>query len=223
MLECRALAKSEMGVQKGTMVVNTEFVEALASGAPTPGGGGAAAYVGALASALASMVGNLTVGKKKYAAVEELMQNELRALADTRLRLLELIDGDAAAFAPLAAAYGLPRATEEEAAARHAAIQATLVEACEVPLAIMDQCLLVIESCSFVAKNGSVMALSDAGAAAVLAKAALQAASLNVVINIGSMDDAARATSYRERMDDALAAGGSLADQVYDDVLKRLA
>lgn len=223
MLECRALAKSEMGVQKGTMVVNTEFVEALASGAPTPGGGGAAAYVGALASALASMVGNLTVGKKKYAAVEELMQNELRALADTRLRLLELIDGDAAAFAPLAAAYGLPRATEEETAARNAAIQAALVEACEVPLAIMDQCLLVIESCSFVAENGSVMALSDAGAAAVLAKAALQAASLNVVINIGSMDDAARAASYRERMDDALAAGGVLADQVYGSVLKRLA
>ncbi|MEE0704979.1 MAG: cyclodeaminase/cyclohydrolase family protein, partial [Adlercreutzia sp.] len=83
--------------------------------------------------------------------------------------------------------------------------------------------LLVIESCSFVAKNGSVMALSDAGAAAVLAKAALQAASLNVVINIGSMDDAARAASYRERMDDALAAGGVLADQVYDSVLKRLA
>ena len=204
-------------------MVNTEFVEALASGAPTPGGGGAAAYVGALASALASMVGNLTVGKKKYAAVEERMQAELLELADTRLRLLELIDGDAAAFAPLAAAYGLPRGTEEETAARNAAIQEALVEACEAPLAIMDQCLLVIESCSFVAEHGSVMALSDAGAAAALAKAALQAASLNVVINIGSMDDAARAASYRERMDDALAAGGALADQVYEGVLKRLA
>lgn len=204
-------------------MVNTEFIEALASSAPTPGGGGAAAYVGALASALASMVGNLTVGKKKYAAVEERMQAELLELVDTRLRLLELIDEDAEAFAPLAAAYGLPRATEEEVAARNAAIQAALVGACEVPLAIMDQCLLVIESCSFMAENGSVLALSDAGAAAVLAKAALQAASLNVVINLGSMDDAARAASYRERMEDALAAGGALADQVYGGVLARLA
>ncbi len=203
-------------------MVDTEFVEALASAAPTPGGGGASAYAGALASALASMVGNLTVGKKKYAAVEERVQSELVELADTRRRLLELIGEDARAFEPLAAAYRLPRVTEEEAAAQQAALQAALVDACEVPLEIMRQCVEVVESCVFLARHGSVMALSDAGAAAVLAKAALQAASLNVVINIGSMADADRAASYRNDMEDLLAAGVPLADEVYGEVVQRL-
>lgn len=203
-------------------MVDTEFVEALASAAPTPGGGGASAYAGALASALASMVGNLTVGKKKYAAVEERVQSELVELGDTRRRLLELIGEDARAFEPLAAAYRLPRTTEEEAAAQQAALQAALVDACEVPLEIMRQCVEVIESCVFLARHGSVMALSDAGAAAVLAKAALQAASLNVVINIGSMADADRAASYRNDMEDLLAAGVPLADRVYAEVVRRL-
>ena len=203
-------------------MVDTEFIEALASKAPTPGGGGASAYAGALASALASMVGNLTVGKKKYAAVEERMRAELLALEATRLRLLELIDGDAAAFAPLAAAYGLPRGTDEAAAAQRAALQVALVDACEVPLEIMRQCVQVIESCVFMAKHGSVLALSDAGAAVVLAKAALLSASLNVRINIGSMADKARAKAYRDQMEDLIAAGGTLADDVYAGVVERL-
>ncbi len=203
-------------------MIDTEFIEALASKAPTPGGGGASAYAGALASALASMVGNLTVGKKKYAAVEEPMQAELLALEATRLRLLELIDGDAAAFAPLAAAYGMARDTDEAAEAQRQALQAALVGACEVPLQIMEQCVQVIESCVFMAKHGSVLAVSDAGAAVVLAKAALLAASLNVRINIGSMADEARATAYRDRMEDLIAAGSALADDVYADVVERL-
>ena len=203
-------------------MVNTEFIEALASKEPTPGGGGASAYAGALASALASMVGNLTVGKKKYADVEKRVQSELLELADTRLRLLELIDADAAAFAPLAAAYGMPRGTDEEAAAQKAALQAALVAACEVPLEIMRQCVQVVESCVFLAKHGSVLAVSDAGAGAVLAKAALLAASLNVRINIASMDDAVRAEAYREEMEELIAAGSALADDVYADVVERL-
>ncbi|MEC4184377.1 cyclodeaminase/cyclohydrolase family protein [Adlercreutzia sp. R21] len=203
-------------------MLDTEFIDALASKAPTPGGGGASAYVGALASALASMVGNLTVGKKKYADVEERVQSELLELEATRLRLLELVQADADAFAPLAAAYGMTRGTDEEAAAQKAALQAALVDACEVPLEIMRQCVQVVESCVFLAKHGSVMAVSDAGAGAVLAKAALLAASLNVRINIGSMDDAARAAAYRDEMDDLIAAGSALADDVYDDVVRRL-
>lgn len=178
--------------------------------------------MGALASALASMVGNLTVGKKKYADVEERVQAELLELEATRLRLLELIDADAEAFAPLAAAYGLPRGTEEETAAQRAALQVALVDACEVPLEIMRQCVQVIESCVFLGRHGSVLAVSDAGAGAVLAKAALLAASLNVRINIGSMDDGARAAAYREQMEDLIAAGSALADDVYADVVERL-
>lgn len=203
-------------------MVDTEFIEALASKAPTPGGGGASAYAGALASALASMVGNLTVGKKKYADVEERMQAELVELADTRGHLLALIDEDARAFGPLAAAYGMPKGSDEERAVQSAALQAALVDACEVPLEIMATSVQVIESCVFMARRGSVLALSDAGAAAVLAKAALQAASLNVVINIGSMDDAERAEGYRNQMEDLLAAGCAMADEVYADVVKRL-
>ena len=168
------------------------------------------------------MVGNLTVGKKKYADVEERMQAELVELEGTRGHLLALIDEDARAFEPLAAAYGMPKGSDEERAAQSAALQAALVDACEVPLEIMATSVQVIESCVFMARHGSVLALSDAGAAAVLAKAALQAASLNVVINIGSMDDAERAEGYRNQMEDLLAAGCAMADEVYADVVKRL-
>ena len=167
------------------------------------------------------MVGNLTVGKKKYADVEERMRAELVELDDTRAHLLSLIDEDARAFEPLAAAYGMPKDTDAERAAQNAALQKALVGACEVPLEIMACCLQVIESCVFVARHGSVLAL-DAGAGAVLAKAALMAASLNVVINIGSMDDVERADVYRNQMEDLLAAGGAMADEVYADVVKRL-
>ncbi len=203
-------------------MVNTDFLDALASKAPTPGGGGAAAYAGALAAALTSMVGELTVGKKRYAEVEGQVRSELRELDVTRGRLVALIDADAAAFAPLAAAYGMPRETPEEQAAKDAALQAALVEACEVPLEIMRQCVLVAESCDFMARHGSVMAVSDAGAAAVLAKAALQAASLNVVINVGSMADAERAARYADEADMLLDAGCAQADAVFAYVMERL-
>ena len=203
-------------------MVNTDFLDALASKAPTPGGGGAAAYAGALAAALTSMVGELTVGKKRYVEVEGQVRSELRELDVTRGRLVALIDADAAAFAPLAAAYGMPRETPEEQAAKDAALQAALVEACEVPLEIMRQCVLVAESCDFMARHGSVMAVSDAGAAAVLAKAALQAASLNVVINVGSMADAERAARYADEADMLLDAGCAQADAVFAYVMERL-
>lgn len=203
-------------------MVNTDFLDALASKAPTPGGGGAAAYAGALAAALTSMVGELTVGKKRYAEVEGQVRSELRELDVTRGRLVALIDADAAAFAPLAAAYGMSRETPEEQAAKDAALQAALVEACEVPLEIMRQCVLVAESCDFMARHGSVMAVSDAGAAAVLAKAALQAASLNVVINVGSMADAERAARYADEADMLLDAGCAQADAVFAYVMERL-
>ena len=100
-------------------MVDTTFIDKLASADPTPGGGGACAYCGALAAALGSMVGNLTVGKPKYAQVEERVKETLGELEALRVRLLELIDEDARAFAPLAAAYGMPRSTPEELAEQH--------------------------------------------------------------------------------------------------------
>ena len=181
------------------MDLNTEFIDALASSAPTPGGGGASAYVGALSSALASMVGNLTVGKKKYAAVEPEVEEALARLEELRARLLELVDEDARAFEPLAASYRMPKDTPEQQAAKHEAEQAALVGACEVPLEIMGCVQEVVGLTDFMAHKGSRMALSDAGVAAAFARAASDGASLNVYINAKSMDDQELAASYRSK------------------------
>ena len=152
--------------------MDTTFIDELASAAPTPGGGGAASYVGAVASALASMVGNLTVGKKTYAAVED----------DVR--------------------------------ATQAALQLALGPACDVPLIIMRTCAEVIDHADFLARNGSKLAVSDAGAAAVLARAAVVAASMNVYINAASMDDEARADRYRAEADRLIAEANERADGI---------
>lgn len=176
--------------------MDTAFVEELASAAPTPGGGGASAYVGALASALASMVGNLTVGKKTYAQVEAEVYMRLEKLAALRMRLLELVEEDARAFGPLAAAYRMPKGTPAEAAAKEAALQEALVGACEAPLAIMRASAQVVEHAEFMAYRGSRMARSDAGVAAAFARAAVDGASLNVFINAASMADREQAARY---------------------------
>ena len=200
-------------------MIDTQFIDALASKAPTPGGGGASAACGALAAALSSMVGNLTVGKKRYASVEPQVIESLERLSRLRARLVELIDEDAAAFAPLAAAYGMPKETVEEITAKEAALQEALVGACEVPLEIMRVCAHVVGECDFMARCGSRMAVSDAGVAAVFAKAAIQGASLNVYINVASMDDEGRAEAFRLEADALIAAASAKADDVYAFVL----
>lgn len=203
-------------------MINTEFLDELASKAPTPGGGGAAAYAGALAAALAAMVGNLTVGKKKYADVEPQVQEAIVRLDALRNRLVQLIDADAEAFGPLAASYGMPRSTPEEIAARNEAQQKALIEACEVPLAIMETCVKVLDECDFLAHNGSRLALSDVGCAVVIGRAAVHAASLNVVINIGSMSDAARAEAYQLRMDMMLESADTIESALYPYVVEQV-
>lgn len=203
-------------------MINRDFIDALASKAPTPGGGGASAYCGALASALASMVGNLTLGKKKYADVEADVIVTQEKLAAVRERLLELVEEDAEAFEPLARAYGMPKATAEEQAAKNAALQQALVDACEVPLEIMRTCKEVIELSEFYMLHGSRLALSDVGVAAVFAKAALQGAALNVFINVASMDDAERARAYREEAEELIGTFGEKADRMYLHVVKEV-
>lgn len=177
--------------------MDTAFIDKLATSAPTPGGGGASAYVGALASALASMVGSLTVGKKAYAQVEADVYVTLEKLAAVRERLLELVEEDARAFEPLAAAYRMPKATPEDKAAKNEAMQVALVDACEVPLEIMRCTARVVELSEFLAYYGSRMALSDVGVAVAFARAAVEGASLNIFINAASMDDVKQAESYR--------------------------
>lgn len=204
------------------MGINQDFINELASKAPTPGGGGASAYCGALATALASMVGNLTVGKKTYAAVEDEVKEALAQLEEQRNKLIELIDKDAQAFEPLSRAYRLPRATSEELAHKNKVMQQALVGATEVPLEIMEICAQVITTSKFLAHNGSRLALSDVGVAVLFAKAALKGASLNVYANASSMANEAQARSYIQQADCLIEEYGALADELYEYVIKEI-
>lgn len=204
------------------MGINQDFINELASKAPTPGGGGASAYCGALATALASMVGNLTVGKKTYAAVEDEVKEALAQLEEQRNKLIELIDKDAQAFEPLSRAYRLPRATSEELAHKNKVMQQALVGATEVPLEIMEICAQVITTSKFLAHNGSRLALSDVGVAVLFAKAALKGASLNVYANASSMANETQARSYIQQADCLIEEYGALADELYEYVIKEI-
>jgi formiminotetrahydrofolate cyclodeaminase len=192
------------------------FLEDLAGSAPAPGGGGAAALVGAAGAALGNMVGSLTVGKKKYAAVEaDILILNRRAVA-LRKRLEGLVQADADAFTPLAAAYKLPKETPEQQAHKAAVLETALEGACAVPLEIMSACCEGITLAAEYAEKGSVMAVSDAGCAALFCKAALQAAGLNVSINTRLMADNARATALNTQADAMLAEFVPQADQIYE-------
>lgn len=199
-----------------------QFLAELSSKAPTPGGGGTAALVGAAGVALGNMVGNLTTGKKKYAAVEEEIQALNTRAQDLRRELEQLVQADADAFAPLAAAYGLPKETPEQAAHKAAVLEKALDAAAEVPLQIMRRCASGIALAEQYAAKGSVMAVSDAGCAAVLCKAALQAASLNVFINTRLMTDRARAAELDAQAEQLLADSVPQADAVFAAVTNKL-
>lgn len=205
------------------MTIDQTFISELATKAPTPGGGGASAYCGALASALASMVGNLTVGKKKYASVETEVEQALEELADLRGGLIALIDADAQAFEPLAASWKMPASTPREQEIKRRATQAALVDACAVPLEIMGACAKVIVLCEFMAHNGSVMALSDAGVAALFAQAALEGASLNIIINAQSLEDEAIAADFMTKQRVLIETYGNKARETYLFVRAQLA
>ena len=203
-------------------MIDTTFLNDLSTKAPTPGGGGASAYAGALAAALSSMVGNLTTGKKTYAAVEDQVQERLAVLEAMRGTSVGLIDADAEAFKPLAASYGMPSSTEEEKAAKNAALQAALTDACAVPLQIMDVCAAVVDQADFMAHNGSKLAVSDAGASAILARAAARAASLNVFINTASMADREMAARFEQQADALISATDEKGQAVVDFVMSAI-
>lgn len=198
------------------------FLENLAGSAPAPGGGGAAALVGAAGAALGNMVGSLTVGKKKYAAVEADILVLNRRAAALRKRLEGLVQADADAFTPLAAAYKLPKETPEQQAHKAAVLEAVLEGACAVPLEIMSACCEGIALAAEYAEKGSVMAVSDAGCAALFCKAALQAAGLNVSINTRLMADKSHATALNAQADAMLAEFVPQADQIYEKLTHSL-
>lgn len=199
-----------------------DFVDILSTKAPVPGGGGASALVGALGTALGNMVGSLTVGKKKYAAVEEdiiALQKKATQLQD---QFLHLVEEDARVFEPLSKAYALPKETEEEKAEKDRVMAIVLKDACEVPMQIMEKCCEAIDLIEEFAAKGSVIALSDAGVGASFAKAALYGASLNVYINTKSMKDRDLAQGFNARADEMLSTYGKKADAIFENVRGRL-
>lgn len=203
-------------------MVDQTFIENVAAATPTPGGGGAAAYGGALASALLSMVGNITLTNQRYAEVWDTMQHTADALADVRFELFSLIDRDAQAFDPLAAAYRMPRSTQEEQALRHATIQQALTEAIEAPLAIMHASARVIELSDVLAHQGSRSVLSDVACGVSFAQAALKGAALNVYVNGALLDNRDQAQRYLDEADSLIAEYSCQAHEIYDYVLKEI-
>lgn len=195
-----------------------KFLAELASSAPTPGGGGAAALCGALGIALGNMVGNLTLGKKKYADVQEDIA-ELNAKAEAlRAGFVALVDADAEAFAPLSRAYSIPK----DDPARDEIMEPALLRAAEAPLEIMRKCAEALELISGYAAKGSALAISDAGCAAALCGAAMEAAALNVKINTKSMKNRAVADNINAEMNELLQKYFALSQEIYNDVSGRL-
>ena len=198
------------------------FLDQLASKASTPGGGSAAAIMGAMGAALLSMVANLTVGKKKYEDVEEEMQGFLEQSEEMRARLTGMIQADVDVFDKVMAAYGMAKETEEEKAARSEAIQAALKEATDVPLACAQLCADVIELCRPVAEKGNLNVISDAGVAVLAAHAALRSAALNVYINIGGIRDQEFVHDRRDKLEFVLSGAGVATEAVYELVKSKL-
>jgi len=165
------------------------FLDKLATSSPEPGGGSVAALAGALGAGLVSMVANLTLGKEKYADVEDRVQLLLAEAEEVRAFLQDLVQSDTEAYAAVSAAMKLPRATEDQKAERDRKMQESLKEAANVPLAIGEQSLRVAQLSLTAAQIGNVNAVSDAGVAVLLADAAAESAALNVKINVGYISD----------------------------------
>jgi len=198
-----------------------DFISALASNAPVPGGGGASALVGAIGMALGDMVGSLTLGKKKYADVQaDIVQLKDKA-GVVEQKLLSLIERDAEVFEPLSRAYGLPKETAEEQAHKEQVMEAALKEACAVPLTIMECCCEAILLVDEFAKKGTAIAISDAGCGAACCRAALTSASMNVFINTKAMTDRTYADKINQEANEMLEQYIPLSDAITSAVLAR--
>lgn len=199
-----------------------DFIDVLASSAPIPGGGGASALVGAIGVALGNMVGSLTVGKKRYADVEEDIIRCKKGADEITKRLLELVAKDAEVFEPLSKAYSLPKSTPEELAKKEEVMAVVLKDACEVPLEIMKTCARGLDLMEEFAEKGSRIALSDAGVGATLLKSALQGASLNIYINTKSMKDRVLAQQLNDETDSLRKTYEKKADEIFENVCNEI-
>lgn len=195
----------------------TEFTEALASKSAVPGGGGASALVGAIGIALGDMVGELTVGKKNYADVEEDVRALMVRAQELRVKLLSCVNKDAKAFEPLSRAYGIPK----DDPTRDEVMEKCLRDAAGAPLEILDLCCEAIELQREFAAKGSVLAISDAATGVVFSLSAMYGAAVNVKVNTKSMKDRDYAEKINAHVDAQMAKYRPIAEQVYQDVYGR--
>ena len=195
-----------------------QFVSELASKAPVPGGGGAAALGGAVGSALGGMVGNLTVGKKKYADVEERVLQVLSEADRLQQELLYLMEADSRAFEPLSRAYGMPKATEAERAAKEQVMEVALRDASLVPLQIMETAGQMLDLLEELAQIGSRLAISDVGVGVQFCRSAVLGASMNIFINTKMMKDRKLAEQLNEKAEQLIAEKSVQADRIFEEV-----
>lgn len=184
----------------GAPANETVFIERLAAGTATPGGGAAAAFASAMAAGLMGMVARLTIGRKKYAEVEAQMQSILVQADQRRAALTASVAADSAAFEDVMEAFKLPKTTEAEAAARAAAVDRAYVRAGEVPLSVVRDSLAVLELAAIAAERANVNAMSDAGSGTFLAKAGFAGAAQNVRANASLIRDQALAEAWRKEI-----------------------
>jgi len=196
-----------------------DFADVLASKEAVPGGGGAAALVGALGVALNSMVANFSIGKKKFKDVEDKHRDILERGYALKDQLIELIDKDAENFLPLSKAYGIKALTDEEKAEKDKVLQDALKVACSAPVQMVEciyQSILLHEE---LVDISSKLIISDIGVGVQCLKAALYSAQLNVVINVNSIKDEEYTSQVRENTEEMVEKGSRIADQVYKKVI----
>lgn len=200
----------------------TEFVNLMASDAPAPGGGSAAALEGALGAALTAMVCALTVGKKKYADVQELAVESQKKAEDLKARFVDVMDRDTEAFNAVSAVFAMPKDTDEQKAARKAAMQEALKGCTKTPFEMMQLACETLELTRSLVGRLNASAASDLGCSALALRAAIQGAWLNVLINISGINDEAFAAEYRKNGEALLAKALPLADEIYEEILKTM-
>ncbi|MBN1135388.1 MAG: cyclodeaminase/cyclohydrolase family protein [Anaerolineae bacterium] len=200
----------------------TSFLDDLASSLPAPGGGSVAALSGALGAALISMVCNLTLGKKGYEGVQADIEALLTQSEALRHEMVDLLEADVAAYTAYSQAAKMPRDTDEQKAVRTAAMQDALKNATMPPLHIAEAAVKIMDLCMPAAEKGNKWAVSDAGVAVLMAEAALRAAALNVLINLGTIKDQDFVAEKRAHLDGLLAGKGVMRDEIYDYVASKL-
>lgn len=200
----------------------TEFVNLMASDAPAPGGGSAAALEGAVGAALTAMVCALTVGKKKYADVQELAVESQKKAEELKARFVDVMDRDTEAFNAVSAVFAMPKETDEQKAARKAAMQEALKGCTKTPFEMMQLACETLELTRSLVGRLNASAASDLGCSALSLRAAIQGAWLNVLINISGINDEAFAAEYRKNGEALIAKALPLADEIYAEILKTM-